>query len=230
MIPQFEPLEKKIGVIFSQKKNIEQVFIHRSYLNEHKTFHLPSNEKMEFLGDSVLSLVTAMYLYQHYPALQEGEYTDIKAAIVRTESLAESAKELNLGKFIMLSKGEKSGNGRDNTNIMADCFEALIAGIFLDKGFQTAYDFILKFLFTDRLDYIVKHKLYLSPKSHLQEFMQAKYKKLPIYTVIEEKGPEHMKQFTVVVSVDSKKMGIGKGNSKKQAEEQAAKHALEKMK
>lgn len=226
---QLQNLEKIIGISFSQKKHLENVFVHRSYLNEHRSYRLPSNEKLEFLGDSVLSLITAMYLYQHYPELQEGEYTDIKAAIVRTESLAESGHTLQLGTYLLLSRGEESGNGRENTNILADCFEALIAGIFIDKGFEAAYHFVLKFLFTDRLDYIVKNKLYLSPKSRLQEIMQAKFKKLPIYTVIEEKGPEHMKEFTVTVAMDKKEMGKGQGNSKKQAEEQAAKQALEKI-
>ena len=227
MTTEYHVLEKTIGIVFSDRKLLENIFVHRSYLNEHKSFYLPSNEKLEFLGDSVLSLISAMYLYQHYPKLHEGEYTDIKAAIVRTESLAQSGSQLHLGNYLLLSHGEESGNGRENMNILADCFEALIAGIFIDKGFQAAYDFVLKFLFTDRLNYIVEHGLYLSPKSRLQEKMQSTYKKLPTYTVIEEKGPEHLKEFTVTVSIDNTILGTGHGSSKKQAEEQAAKQALE---
>src|SRR3989344_6461581 len=113
-------LEKKLSITFKQKKILENVFIHRSYLNEHKNFYLPSNEKLEFLGDSVLSLVTSLYLYKKYPSLEEGDYTEIKAAIVRTESLAESAKLLDLGEYHYLSKGQDRESGRRNKNILAD--------------------------------------------------------------------------------------------------------------
>ena len=223
-------LEKKIELKFKNKVLIENVMIHRSYLNEHKTFHLPSNEKLEFLGDSVLSLITSIYLYKHFPDLEEGDYTDIKAAIVRTESLAEVGLKLNLGKYLYLSKGEEMGKGRENINLLADCFEALVAAIFIDLGFDQAYNFVLKRLFKHKLEDIVKKKLYLSPKSRLQEFMQAKYKSLPQYTILEEKGPEHKKMFKVSVSIQNNDLGVGTGTSKKMAEEQAAKNALENMK
>lgn len=226
----FEGLEKGIGITFRNQDLLENVFIHRSFLNEHKTFHLPSNEKLEFLGDSVLSLVTSIFLYKNYPDLNEGKYTDIKAAIVRTESLAEVAKKIGLGNFIYLSKGEEQNMGKENKNIMADCFESLVAAIFIDKGFDTAYDFIVKYLFRGTLDHIVKHKLYLSPKSRLQELLQAQYKTLPSYVIIKEQGPEHKKEFTVEVYYDKRKLGEGSGLSKKEAEENAAKNALEKMK
>lgn len=225
----YKNLEDKIGISFKNKELLENVFVHRSYLNEHKNFYLISNEKLEFLGDSVLSLATSIYLYTNYPKLEEGDYTDIKASIVRTESLAEAAKEIDLGSHLLLSKGEEQGVGRENMNIMADCFEALIAGIFIDKGFDTAYKFILKHLFKTKLEYIVKNKLYLSPKSRLQEIIQAKYKILPTYKILEEKGPEHKKEFRMVVTLKNQKLGTGEGNSKKQAEENAAKNALEKM-
>ncbi|MFA9288594.1 MAG: ribonuclease III [Weeksellaceae bacterium] len=220
-------LEKTIAIEFKDKTLLENVFIHRSYLNEHRTFHLPSNEKLEFLGDSVLSLTTSIYLYRHYPHLAEGDYTDIKASIVRTESLAEVAKNLNLGQYLQLSHGEEKGKGRDKKNILADCFEALIAAIFIDQGFEVAYNFIVRYLFTDKLDYIVKNKLYLSPKSYLQEITQAKYKELPEYIILEETGPEHDKMFTIAVIVHNKQLAQGTGASKKQAEEQAAQNALE---
>jgi ribonuclease-3 len=226
---QSDELEKTIGITFKDKILLENVFIHRSYLNEHKNYHLPSNEKLEFLGDSVLSLITSIYLYKNFPDLQEGDYTDIKAAIVRTESLAEVGAKLELGKYLFLSKGEERGKGRQNTNILADCFEALVAAIFIDQSFDTAYDFVLKHLFKDKLQYIVENKLYLSPKSRLQEYLQAKYKVLPLYKTVEEKGPEHSKEFKVSVHLGSKLLGTGVGTSKKQAEEHAAKNALEKM-
>jgi ribonuclease III len=226
---QFEELEKTIEITFKNKLLIENVFIHRSYLNEHKSYHLPSNEKLEFLGDSVLSLITSIYLNKNFPDLQEGDYTDIKAAIVRTESLAEVGHKLELGKYLFLSKGEERGNGRQNTNILADCFEALVAVIFIDHSFDAAYSFVLKHLFKDKLEYIVENKLYLSPKSRLQEYLQATHKVLPLYKTVEEKGPEHDKEFKVSVYLKDKLLGEGTGSSKKQAEEQAAKNALEKM-
>lgn len=229
MTDQLKKLEKTIGITFTNKKLLENVFIHRSYLNEHKDSTFPSNEKLEFLGDSVLSLVTSIYLYKHFPLLEEGDYTDIKAAIVRTESLAEVALKIHLGDCLYLSKGEEQGKGRENINILADSFEALIAAIFIDKNFDHAYDFILKHLFKDKLDYIVDHKLYLSPKSRLQEYIQSRYKVLPNYQIVEESGPEHQKEFTISVLLGKEILGTGNGTSKKQAEEQAAKKALEKI-
>ncbi len=226
---KFTQLENEIGIKFENEKLLENVFIHRSYLNEHKTFELPSNEKLEFLGDSVLSLITSMYLYKHFPDLKEGDYTDIKAAIVRTESLAEVGLKLNLGKYLYLSKGEEQGAGRENINLLADCFEAFVGAIFIDQNFDAAYKFVLRFLFENKLEMIVKQKLYLSPKSRLQEYAQSKYKILPIYTLLEETGPEHKKTFRVSVSIQDKAVATGKGTSKKMAEENAAKKALEKL-
>ncbi|NTU46790.1 ribonuclease III [Candidatus Roizmanbacteria bacterium] len=221
--------EEQIHIHFKDQKLLENVFIHRSFLNENKELHLHSNEKLEFLGDSVLSLITSMYLYKLYPLLQEGDYTDIKAAIVRTESLAEVGKDLHLGEFLFLSKGEENSNGRENINLLADCFEALVAAIFIDHGFDKAYEFVLTYLFSTRLDFIVKNKLYLSPKSRLQEIVQAKHKILPLYRTIDEQGPEHHKVFNVSVYIHDKLVGNGTGTSKKQAEEHAAKNALENM-
>lgn len=222
----FGTLEKQIGVSFKNKKLLENAFIHRSYLNEHRSHTIVSNEKLEFLGDSVLSLITSMYLYSRYPTLQEGDYTEIKSAIVKTGSLADAARTLNLGNYLFLSKGEEAGNGRENTNILADCFEALIASIFIDKGFDTAYEFVLKHLFGDHLDRIVETKQYLSAKSMLQEKVQARYKQTPDYRTLREDGPEHNRTFTVSVFIKNKEVGTGTGKSKKEAEEHAAKQAL----
>ncbi len=229
MESDYKKLFEKIGIVIDSDDLMRNVFVHRSYLNEHKDFDLPSNEKLEFLGDSVLSLISSIYLYKNYPNLAEGQYTDIKASIVRMESLADVAGKLGLGEYLMLSKGEEGNSGRTNTNILADCFEALIAVVFLDKGFEKAYEFVSRFLFADRLDYIVKNKLYLSPKSHLQELSQEKYKELPIYTLVEENGPEHAKSFMVSVSIKGSSYAQASGKSKKQAEENAARLALEKI-
>lgn len=225
----FKDLQSKIHVSFKNETLLENAFIHRSYLNENKTFSLPSNEKLEFLGDSVLSLITSIYLYKNYPELAEGEYTDIKATIVKTESLYEAALKLDLGTYLFLSKGENDNNGRSSRSILADCFEALIAAIFLDHNFEAAYTFVSDFLFGDKLDYIVKNKLYLSSKNKLQEYLQNKYKKLPIYEVINQEGPEHNKKYKVGVFFQEKQIGEGAGRSKKIAEEKAALNALQNI-
>lgn len=220
-------LEQAINIKFSNQELLLNVFVHRSYLNEHKNYFLPSNEKLEFLGDSVLSLTTSIYLYKNYGHLKEGDYTDIKASVVRTESLAEAAKNLNLGSYLLLSKGEERGRGREKTNILADVFEALIAAIFIDRGFDSAYKFICDHLFKDKLSNIVENKLYLSPKSHLQEITQSKHKELPKYVLLKSTGPEHKKEFKIAVFINGEQMAIGEGKSKKQAEEKAAEIALE---
>ena len=230
MNKKIEFLEKKIGLKFKNRNLLQNVFIHRSYLNEHRNYHLASNEKLEFLGDSVLSLITSIYLYKNYPELQEGDYTDIKSAIVCTDSLFQAAKNLSLGDFLYLSKGEDKSGGRSNINILADCYEALIAAVFLDFGFNRAYQFVEKTLFEQKLDYIIKNKLYLAPKTRLQEYVQAKFKIIPVYKLVETQGPEHNKTFKIEVFVQGKKLGSGSGKSKKEAEEIAAKNALEKIK
>ncbi|HNQ31203.1 MAG TPA: ribonuclease III [Candidatus Woesebacteria bacterium] len=225
----FSPLFNRIAILIDDASLIQNVFVHRSYLNEHRTYPLSSNEKLEFLGDSVLSLITSIYLYKNYPALAEGEYTDIKASVVRMESLAAAATTLGLGSYLLLSKGEEANKGRTNTNILADCFEALIGAIFLNKGFETAYSFVQKYLFEEKLDEIVRTKAYLSPKSHLQEIAQEQFKVLPVYQIQKEEGPEHNKLFEVSVRIQNELYGVGTGKSKKQAEEQAARFALEKL-
>src|SRR3989339_1090932 len=224
---KYSDLEKKINIKFKDRDLLENVFIHRSYLNEHKKSDLQSNERLEFLGDSVLSLITSVYLFKNYPELKEGDYTEIKSAIVKMESLAEASKKIELNNYLLLSKGEEKGAGRTNNNIMADCFEALIAVIFLDKNFETSYTFVVDFLFKDKLDYLLKNNLYLSAKSKLQELMQRKYKRTPTYKVIEEKGPEHKRIFKIGVYFNNKMLGMGVAPSKKEAEEEAAKKAFE---
>ncbi len=229
MLNKYKSLETKINITFKDQSLLQNVFIHRSYLNEHKSSHLPSNERLEFLGDSVLSLITSVYLFKNYPNLKEGDYTEIKSAIVKMDSLAEVAKKIDLNNFLLLSKGEEKGAGRSNNNILADCFEALIAAIFLDQNFEMAYVFVVNFLFKEKLDYLLKNNLYLSAKSKLQELIQGKYKKTPLYKVLEEKGPEHKRTFKIGVYFNNKKLGVGIAPSKKEAEEEAAKKAFENL-
>lgn len=226
---QYKDLEKKIKVTFKDKNLLKNVFIHRSYLNEHKNFELPSFERLEFLGDSVLSLITSVYLFKNYEKLKEGDYTEIKSAIVKTGSLAEAADYLGLNQYLLLSHGEEKGGGRENKNILADCFEALIGAIFLDQSFEASYRFVGEFLFNRKLDHIVKNELYLSAKSRLQELIQGKYKTTPKYVVLEEKGPEHKRVFEIGVYFKNKKLGVGVALSKKEAEEIAAQNAFDNL-
>lgn len=222
-------LEKTIGITFTDQDLFTHALVHRSFLNEHKDFRFTSNEKLEFLGDSVLSLVTSVYLYTTYTDYQEGDYTDMKASIVNTTSLYEAAKRIKLGDFIYLSKGEQDNNGRDNVSILADAFEALIGVIYLQFGFDTSYEFIKKFLFEGNLDRIVQGKLYLPAKNTLQEYYQEKFKKLPMYEVINEDGPEHDKIYEIGVYDGKNLLARGQGKSKKQAEESAARKALQEL-
>ncbi len=226
-IPILE-LENKLSLSFTNHNLLKQAFVHRSYLNEHDG-DLASNEKLEFLGDSVLSLITSIYLFKTYPEYNEGIYTDIKAAIVRTESLSEAARRLELGKYLYLSRGERDNNGEDNTSILADCFEALLAAVFLEFGFDHAYEFVKHHLFADTLDVIVQNKLYQPAKNRLQEYYQEKYKQLPIYTITSETGPQHNKQYKVGVFHNRKLLATGEGKSKKEAEEDAAAQALQRI-
>lgn len=226
-LKQIEQLEKKIGLTFRDKKILLNAFVHRSFLNEHKDFPLPSNEKMEFLGDSVLSLACSLFLYKNYHLYSEGEYTEIKASLVRTETLAKMAKKLNLDHYLLLSKGQAKNEGRNNINILADCFEAFICAIFLNFDFQTTYDFLTKFLFEKETFRIIKNNLYFSAKTKLQELTQKKYNITPVYKVIEEKGPPHNKIFKISVFLKRINTGLGIGKSKKEAEENAAKKALD---
>lgn len=229
MVNKYKPLEVKINIVFKDRNLLNNVFIHRSYLNEHKSSSFKSNERLEFLGDSVLSLITSVYLFRNYPNLKEGDYTEIKSAIVKMDSLAEAAKKIELNNFLLLSKGEEKGAGRTNNNILADCFEALIAAIFLDQNFEAAYLFVVNFLFKEKLDYLLKNNLYLSAKSKLQELIQGKYKMTPFYKVLEEKGPEHKRTFKIGVYFNNKKLGVGIAPSKKEAEEEAAKEAFDNI-
>lgn len=222
-------LESTIGIKFKNKKLVKNAFIHCSYLNEHKSLKISSNEKLEFLGDSVLALITTIYLYKNYPQLNEGDYTDIKSALVKTESLYQAAYNLRLGNYLYLSKGQEKNQGRRNRSILADCFEALLGAIFLDQGFETAFQFVNKFLFKGKIDPIISHHLYRSAKNKLQEYLQGVYKKLPRYLIVNEAGPDHNKKYTIAVVFNNKKIGYGFGRSKKQAEERAALNALQKL-
>ncbi len=219
------PLEPKLGINFKDKKLLIKALTHRSYLNEHYRENLKSNERLEFLGDAVLELWTTEQLFQHFPKLPEGVLTNIRAAIVCTENLAEKAKANNLGKFLLLSRGEDSGGGRKNPSLLANTFEAVIGAIYLDQGWEAAAKFLKRNLLKMLISLGKKGDI-KDAKTKLQEVTQASLKVTPHYKTIKQEGPDHAKIFTVAAYFDKKKITTGKGASKREAEEQAAQKAL----
>lgn len=199
-------------------------FIHRSYLNEAKKREL-SNERLEFLGDSILSFVVSQYLYKTYPNFEEGILTNLRAQLVNTKSLGESAKELEFGDMLILSKGEEESKGRENQTILANVFEAYLGALFLDQGIDKVTEFIKETIIT-KAETFVKSKSFKDPKSLLQEKIQSQRKASPVYKVLEEIGPAHSKTFTVGVYSGEALLAKGKGKSKHVAETEAAKEAL----
>lgn len=212
---------------FKNQKLLEQAFIHRSYLNETKE-KLSSNERLEFLGDSILSFIVSKYLYEKYPNYEEGTLTNLRSLLVNTKSLAEISKNLGFGDRLKLSKGEEDSKGRENQSLLADSFEGFIGALFLDQGIEETSKFIHLTLLP-KVEELVKKRAFKDPKSLLQEAVQSKKKNSPIYKVIEEEGPPHAKIFTIGVYVNHELFGTGKGKSKQEAEERAAKEALERI-
>lgn len=212
---------------FTNALLFEQAFTHRSYLNEAKQ-QIESNERLEFLGDSILSFVVSEALYKNYPQFHEGTLTNIRSMLVNTKMLAQIAKELDFGKYLKLSRGEEEAKGRENQSLLADSFEAFIGALFLDQGIAVAKEFITSSVLP-HLEQIIKKQNFKDPKSLFQEQMQAKNHASPVYKVLVEEGPSHAKVFTVGVFVKDRELGIGKGKSKQEAEEQAAKQALENI-
>lgn len=211
---------------FKNEALFHQAFTHRSYLNESKQ-KVDSNERLEFLGDSILSFVVSQELFRKYPQYHEGTLTNIRSLLVNTKTLAEIAKALGFGDFLKLSKGEEEAKGRENQSLLADSFEAYIGALFLDQGIEVISEFIKDTIFPI-MDEIVEKKNFKDPKSLFQEQMQAQTHASPLYKVLAEEGPSHAKIFTVGVYVKDNKLGEGKGKSKQEAEENAAKEALEK--
>ena len=211
---------------FKNKKLLEQAFIHRSYLNESKQ-KVSSNERLEFLGDSILSFIVSDYLYRKYPEFNEGLLTNLRSLLVNTKSLGAIGKELGFGNLLRLSKGEEESEGRENQSLLADCFEAFIGALFLDQGISQVTNFLSDVLL-NQSDIHVKKNSLKDPKSMLQEKVQSEKLGTPIYKVLLEEGPAHAKIFTVGVFVNGKLTGKGTGKSKQEAEENAAKVTLDK--
>ncbi|MFC1656684.1 ribonuclease III [Patescibacteria group bacterium] len=224
---KFSDLENIIGRPFNDKELLEQVFVHRSYLNEHPGFKLSSNERLEFLGDAVLELVVTENIYKAYDK-NEGELTSLRSALVKGKNLAKVARKLNLSKYLLLSKGEEKNQGRDNDLLLANTFEALVGALYLDLGFDKTMDFI-ELQVLNSLDAILKNELYVDAKSQLQEIYQAKRNITPTYKVLKESGPDHAKKFIVGVYLNKQKLAQGLGASKQLAQTEAARQALLKI-
>lgn len=223
----YEELGQKIGITFKDKNLLKMTFVHRSYVNEHRGEELEHNERLEFLGDAVLELVVTEYLYQKYPHQPEGELTNWRSALVKGNNLANVAIQLDIGKYLFLSKGEEKSGGRKKPYILANALEALIGSIYLDKGYKVAHQFIDTFILKE-LTKILKKGLHIDAKSLFQEQSQDKLGITPTYKVLEAVGPDHEKTFRMGSYLNEEFIAAGEGSSKQKAEEAAAKNALKK--
>ena len=220
----FSQLEKNLNFKFKNKDYLQTALTHRSYLNEHRNYRLPHNERLEFLGDAVLELAVTGYLYENFPN-PEGELTNLRSALVNYKMLAEIARKLNIDQFLLLSRGEAKDTGRARQVILANTLEAIIGAMYLDGGYEKTHEFIKKHILS-QLPAIIKSGSYIDPKSRLQELVQEKSGITPTYGVLAEEGPDHNKRFTMGVFVGDREVGRGVGPSKQEAELAAAEAAL----
>ena len=220
-----EALEEKLGYRFNQRALLENALTHSSYANENKARGCQSNERLEFLGDSVLGMVTADYLFRTHPDLPEGDLTRTRAALVCEGSLVLVARELGLGRCLKLGRGEDAGGGRERPSIQADAVEAVIAAIYLDGGIGSARKFIQRFIL-DRGDVVAVSR---DHKTALQELVQRESGQVLEYRLLGATGPDHAKVFRVEVDLNGEAVGTGEGRSKKEAEQNAARAAIEKL-
>lgn len=221
----YNDIEKKLGVIFKNKDILNTALIHRSYINENRGKNLENNERLEFLGDAVLELIISDYIYTKYPTKPEGELTAIRSAIVRTESLADESRKLDVGQYLLMSRGEEDSGGKSKEYLLANMYEALLGAIYLDQGFAECQKYVERTLLK-KVDNIVSEGLFIDPKTKVQEILQSRFKITPSYEIISEEGPDHDKYFTMALKVGNKKISEGHGSSKQRAEEDAAQNAI----
>lgn len=222
----FAKFEEKAGIIFKDKNLLKQAFTHRSYINENRDSKLDHNERLEFLGDAVLELVITDYLYHRLKDSNEGELTSLRSVLVNADTCAQVAQKLGANDFLLLSKGEAKDTGRARQYILANTLEALIGAIYIDQGFDAAKEFILNHVAVLATD-ILKSGEWIDAKSLFQEKAQEHTGVTPTYKTIRETGPDHDKHFVVTVSVGNEEYGEGEGKSKQDAEQAAARTALE---
>jgi len=228
-LKQIKELERRLKYKFRKKTLLNQALSHRSYIRESRGREIfQANEELEFLGDAVLGLIVSEYFYQHYPHSGEGNLSRLRANIVNRDVLYPKALELNLGKFLLISRSEEKSGGRRRAGLLADGLEALIGAVYLDGGWQKARRFILNH-FREELEKAGEPQYFRDYKSLLQEFIQRKHKTIPHYKVVSTEGPDHKKVFSVSVQLKGEIYGRGKGLSKKEAEQEAAKSALKNL-
>ncbi len=219
-----EQLEEVLGVSFQDPKLLHLALTHRSYIYETPGAELASNERLEFLGDSILALISADFLYRTFPSLTEGELTDVRAVLVRTETLANFARDLNIGNYLIMGKGEHNTN--ESPRVLASSFEAVLGAIYLDQGLEKARQFL-----TPKLEpiakNIVKKRLFKDNKSLFQELAQANVSITPSYRLVGQEGPSHNREFTIEVMLGDLVAGRGQGRNKQTAEQEAARNALQ---
>lgn len=225
-MPDFVQFEKSIGILFKDKSLLRQAFVHRSYINENKDAGFGHNERLEFLGDAVLELVITDYLYKKYSDKTEGELTSYRSALVNSTTLAMVSTKLQMNEYLVLSRGEAKDTGRARQVILANAIEALIGAIYLDQGYGGAQDFIYKNI-SPLIETVLAEKSWIDSKSLFQERAQDIDGSTPLYKTLKETGPDHDKKFTVGVYIKDKMIATGEGKSKQDAEQAAAKKALE---
>jgi len=219
-------LQEILGISFNDPSLLEQAMVHSSYINENPDFIPVPNERLEFLGDAVLGLVATEKLYLDYPHFDEGEMTRLRSALVSRVTLARIARNIGLGNYLYLGKGEEASGGRNKPTNLAGVLEAVIAAVFLDQGLAIAKDFIIRLL-SEELEKVISQGVQTDYKSKLQEYVQSRQQQAPTYYVVEAEGPVHDRKFTVEVRVDNTVLGKGSSKSKKAAETEAARSALE---
>ncbi|MDQ0175853.1 ribonuclease III [Bacillus chungangensis] len=225
---KFKELQQKMGIFFHNISLLKQAFTHSSYVNEHRKKPHEDNERLEFLGDAVLEVIVSKYLFKKYPLMSEGELTKLRAAIVCEPSLVTFANELEFGNYILLGKGEEMTGGRMRPALLADVFEAFIGALYLDQGLDEAVIFLEKIVFPKINAGAFSHVMDF--KSQLQEHVQREATGLLEYTILDERGPAHSREFVSQVSLNGHVLGNGSGRSKKEAEQHAAQMALGKLK
>ncbi len=223
-----EKLQEISGVAFRNPALLQQALLHSSFCHENPALAVASNERLEFLGDAILGLIIAEKLYRNSPTLTEGEMTRLRSVLVRRETLARVARKMNLGEYQALGKGEEVGGGRDKPANLAAAFEAVIAAVYLDRGLAIAREFVLKWL-GEELGEVVQRGGEINYKSQLQEVVQSRQQLIPSYRVVDAVGPDHDRRFTVEVVVGDTVLGRGSGKSKKAAEMEAARQALQQF-
>jgi ribonuclease-3 len=228
LMGELSAAEASLGLTFHDKTLLQRALTHRSYINENVDYPLEDNERLEFLGDAVLDFVTGEYLYHRFPEMSEGQLTSLRAALVRTETLADFALQLQLGQRMFLGRGEEDNGGRSRSAILCDCYEALVGALYLDQGLEVVTAFVIQAVKT-ALPSILADAADKDAKSSLQELSQ-KYRRItPTYQTVGERGPDHAKVFTMAAVIGKKTYGFGMGPSKQIAAQAAAKAALARL-